>query len=360
MKLLHKSILIISPESWGPNHVSKHHYALELSKNNQVYFLNPPSSRNNISNINGNLTIIDYKPRVRGVNRLPKFLRDFFNSITINTIKKLGNFNTLDIAWSFDPFRFQNLNLFQADLKIYHPVDVHYTHLEREIANTADIIFTTCEIIIDRLKKFNSRIFNIGHGLAESFLSIKKQTKKKGQPVKACMMGNLQRKIDFPLLYKLIEKNKDVEFHFIGPTQSSNLSNNNKQDNEIKTLGSFQNTKLYGTVSQSALPETLSLMDIFLILYSENENLASRSNPHKLLEFLATGKVVLSYFLIEYIDNEDFLVMVKENEDIVNKFTEIISNLTHYNHPDEMKRRMDYAKRNLYEEKIKEIEDYIA
>ena len=35
-----KKILIISPEPWGVNHISKHHYALALiKKGNTVYFL---------------------------------------------------------------------------------------------------------------------------------------------------------------------------------------------------------------------------------------------------------------------------------------------------------------------------------
>ena len=36
-----KTILLISPETWGPVKVSKHHYANYLAKANQVYFFNP-------------------------------------------------------------------------------------------------------------------------------------------------------------------------------------------------------------------------------------------------------------------------------------------------------------------------------
>ncbi len=44
MKIINKTILFISPGPWGINHVSKHHYAIELAKiGNDVYFLNPPS-----------------------------------------------------------------------------------------------------------------------------------------------------------------------------------------------------------------------------------------------------------------------------------------------------------------------------
>src|ERR1700689_1355013 len=45
--LRNKTILIISPQTWGKMFLSKHHYAIELAKRgNTVYFLNPPSENN--------------------------------------------------------------------------------------------------------------------------------------------------------------------------------------------------------------------------------------------------------------------------------------------------------------------------
>ena len=38
-----KVILLISPQPWGSLYISKNHYALELSKNNIVFFLCPQS-----------------------------------------------------------------------------------------------------------------------------------------------------------------------------------------------------------------------------------------------------------------------------------------------------------------------------
>jgi len=44
--ITHKTILLISPQSWGNMFVSKHHYALELARaGNTVYFLNPPEEK---------------------------------------------------------------------------------------------------------------------------------------------------------------------------------------------------------------------------------------------------------------------------------------------------------------------------
>ncbi len=138
--LKNKRILIISPEAWGNSHVSKHHYAITLAKrNNQVYFLSP--AKDNIENSieakphpdHKNLTLINYHPILKGKSRLPRFVKDFLNKLEINKLSKV--WSQLDIVWSFDPFRFQRLSDFNAKLKIYHPVDVHNTPLEIQIAN---------------------------------------------------------------------------------------------------------------------------------------------------------------------------------------------------------------------------------
>src|SRR5258708_6068060 len=41
--LINKVIAILSPQPWNHSHISKHHYAIELARNNRVYFISPPS-----------------------------------------------------------------------------------------------------------------------------------------------------------------------------------------------------------------------------------------------------------------------------------------------------------------------------
>ncbi|MHA1989155.1 MAG: hypothetical protein ACW98D_21235, partial [Promethearchaeota archaeon] len=252
-----KKILIISTEPWGANFVSKHHYAMELSKSNKVYFLNPPSSNFSIENINDNLSIIKYKPIIRGINKLPSILRDYINAIDIHRIKKRVHVHDFDIIWTFDPFRFQNLKLFSSPILIYHPVDVHYTFLEKEIAMSAHLILTTCDHIKRTLKPYNSNIHNIGHGVSKNIFIEHSISIARSEMIKVCMMGNLQRKIDYPVLFTLIQNNPDVDFHFIGPYMPSNLSNLTSFNSEIEKLKSFTNTYLHGSVPQDQLSNWL-------------------------------------------------------------------------------------------------------
>src|SRR5688500_879282 len=129
--LVNKTVLIISPEPWDHLAVSKHHYARTLlSNNNRVYFLNPPGQQNRLRNADedDNVRVIDYSS-YRGINKMPSFIRDQINLILINRIKKLCA-TDFDVVWSFDSFRFQNLDLWRTRRKIYHVVDVHIAPLE--------------------------------------------------------------------------------------------------------------------------------------------------------------------------------------------------------------------------------------
>ena len=355
MKFINKNILLISSEPWGENFISKHHYALELSKSNKVYFLNPPSANFSINQVNKNLIIVDYKHIFRGINRLPSYLRDTINAMSIQRIIKLIQVFSFDIIWTFDPFRFQNLSLFKSPFLIYHPVDIHNTPLEKEITCSAHLILTTCDFIKKKLESYNSNIYNIGHGVSEYFLNKPSRVYKRSDKVKACMMGNLQRKIDYPSLFSLIKKHPEVEFHFIGPLKSSNLSKSIMHSFEIEKLNSFANTYLHGSVPQDQLPAWLNQMDIFLILYRDDENPASRANPHKVLEFLSTGKIILSYYMEEYSNHDELLVMVKEKDKLQSKFREIIDKIEFFNDKDKMGIRIEFVKKHTYANKLFEI-----
>lgn len=355
MILENKKILIISPEAWGTNFVSKHNYALELSNKNRIYFLNPPSAKYSLEQINQNLIIVDYKSFPRGINRMPPQFRNYFNSLIISKIKNILDVGNFDIIWTFDPFRFQNLNLFNSTLMIYHPVDIHYTSLEQEVAKSAQIIFTSCELIKDKIKKYNLNIYNIGHGISKKFLIKDISNRNAERIIRTCMMGNLQRKIDYPVLFNLIEKNPDVKFEFIGPYKISNLSKDNRYNSEINHLKLYKNTCLYGPLGHDQLIDKLYQMDLFLNFYLEDENPAARVNPHKMLEFLSTGKTVLSYYMDEYRDNEDLLIMTRNKTEIPMLFDKIINNINAFNDPKNMSRRRDFALQNTYGNKITHI-----
>lgn len=219
-----QTILIISPEPWGINFISKHHYAVELSRRgNKVFFLNPPKSDHNLNHnpIEGhsNLFEINYS-QPKGLNRLPQFIANLIHKKIIQDLMRITG--KIDIVWSFDPFRFQNLKLFNSEKAIYHPVDIHNTKLEKITSKNADIIFSTAQKILDRLDQ-NIPKQVINHGLAEHFIEIYKEKnsnyfklpKKEDFPIKVGYVGNLNYQfLDKEVLEKIIDQNSTIGFYF--------------------------------------------------------------------------------------------------------------------------------------------------
>src|ERR1700761_9590989 len=107
-----KTILIVSPQSWGKMFVSKHHYAIGLAKQGAtVYFLNPPDQENrqpkgaitiSKSEEQDNLYFIEhrlsfpYNIKFHFIALFHWLMRAHVKKI----LKKIGR--PIDIVWSFD------------------------------------------------------------------------------------------------------------------------------------------------------------------------------------------------------------------------------------------------------------------
>lgn len=209
MYLKNKNILIISPESWGQNHVSKHHYAIELSKNNKIYFLNPPSGYNEINYISNSLIIIDYKPFFKGLRFLPPFLSGIIIRHEVTRLEQKLN-TKFDIIWNFDSSRFFNLSYLSDRLRIVHIVDFYENFQLGPLSKTSDIGFCTSKFILKEIQKFNPKVFNIGHGvyLSGTYKNDKKPRVDEEFECHVAYVGNLSIKyIDWKIIYDLVRDN---------------------------------------------------------------------------------------------------------------------------------------------------------
>lgn len=364
MPLKNKTILIISPEGWGTSFVSKHHYATLLSQtDNTVYFLNPPSEKTQITTINPNLQIIDYQLNMRGANRLPAFLRNLLNARQISKIRQQFLPKALDIVWSFDPYRFQNLKAWKAKTAIYHPVDVHHTNLEFDIAATADIIFSTADLI---LQKFENKLpkvpkYKINHGLATHFLqeNIQAAALPKDYKTKVGYVGNLNYPyLDTSILLQIIKSSPEVGFFFIGPYTKSNLSGEQQAD-FIAALQQLPNVHLMGAKPSAELPRYLAAFDMFLMSYAADQYRRELANPHKILEYFSTGKCVVAHYIDEYKAQPELVTMAKTNADLPALFALTVANIERSNAPKYQELRRQYARENTYVAQLQRIEQHL-
>ena len=352
------NILIISPEAWGKSFVSKHHYATELSKKgNKVYFLNPPSTINKLTKINENLFLIDYKIRLRGLAKLPHFLSAYLISKDIRFLEKLSH-TCFDIIWNFDSSRFFNLSQIKNKIRVCHIVDIA-ENINRDIlAKTSDFCICTSDFIKNELLPFNKKTYKIHHGyqiqkghyeLAETF---------DNQKIQAGYVGNLSRScIDWDTIFQLIEQHPNIHFNFIGSYKASNLSRSDIEEAILKKLNSLKNVSLIGQKESYLIPSYLKKFDLLFTIYKmdSEEDIKQHSNLHKTIEYLGSGKIVVTSYVDEYKDKRHLLEMVNQNHEIPELFSEIIDNIEFYNSAEKRKERIQFALENSYSNQTEKI-----
>ncbi len=370
--MTNKTILLISPEAWGINFVSKHHYANYLSKDNNVYFLNPahgfnknPFGKINIEfkQIKPGLTVIDYINLIPRLNHFPQSIQRFIYKKHASQIKlalKTEQNITLDFVWSFDPFRFFDQKIWNLPTTIYHTVDFHpMAKYEKEIILSSDHFFGVTDLV---LKEHPYRKgFKISHAAdLDGFLPPNKPKLPGENNIRACYVGNLHKHINYATLDQLANENFEVDFIIIGPIEASNLSRTNKIDDiTLKKLQTYPNVHFLGSIPSHELMGYIKQCDVHLVLFKK-EHEKTHCSPHKLMGYFYSGKITLSNYIDEHKETDiDIIQMVNNQKDVPVAFRKIIENLIFYNHPDKMEKRKQFAIENSYTNKLKEIENHL-
>jgi len=350
-QLAGKNILFISPEGWGDNLLSKHHFALTLAKNNKVWFVAPHQTET--QSPHPNLSLISYEP-VRGINRLPFVLARFATRFEVYQLLKVIRHKP-DIVWSFDPHHLQFLRLFHAQVTIYHPVDNHYTNLEHSVVNESDIIFSNAEVTLSRISHKNK--YRIGHGVASYFFEPPAAIELPGQfSTKVGYVGNLNNRLfDFELFAKLVKTHAEIGFYMIGPRGSSNLASTNKPLFDWSEIDKLPNFFWLGQQPSKKIPSYLALMDILLILYKSDES-GFTVNSHKTLEYLSSGKLIITPANQENDEIAHLILQARHLDEIPQVFNAALANLPSYMTKDICIARREYAFSSRYENRIQSVE----
>ena len=372
--LKNKTILIISPQSWGKMFVSKHHYATELAKcGNTVYFLNPPDpsleDRINISeekNFPG-LYIISHRiffPYDIKFHAIPIF-HWLMKWQVKKIIKKMGA--VPDIIWSFDlgnlyPFRLFTFN----SLKIFHPVDEPLNSTAIDSAKNAQVIFSVTPEILDKYKHYKIPSFVINHGISNTFLGESGTIKKDNNNIQIGFSANMIREdIDRETLLKIVRENPDHNFNFWGNYDSKNTNLGESGSNAegfINELKNEKNVILNGAVSTIELAQSFRAMDAFLICYDINKDQSKGTNYHKVLEYISTGRVVISNNITTYKYKPSLVQMVEErdhNKMLPELFKKITHELPLYNSLLLEQERKTFAANNTYLKQIERIDSIL-
>jgi hypothetical protein len=377
MDLKNKTILILSPQRWGKMFISKHHYAIALAnRGNKVYFLNPPDdpipAEGGIvikeSGIHQNLKLVEQKlyfPYNLKFHALPVFHLLMRRQVK-RVLKKIGE--PVDIVWSFEighfyPFRFFPENTF----KIFHPVDEPLSKEAIDSAEGSHIIFSVTREILDKYAHLSAPRHFINHGLAKEFMTNSQNGTGRPNGIRVGFSGNLLRNdIDRGILLTIVKENPSVTFEFFGSYKpgDSNIggSVDESQQQFIGQLQSSPNVRLHGAINVQSLATALQGMDMFLICYDVERDQSKGTNYHKVMEYLSTGKTIVSNNITTYKDQPSLVQMIMErnnNEALPALFSRVAANLQEYNGPALQKGRVDFAMDNTYDKQVDRIEKII-
>ena len=369
-----KVIYILSQDKWGKMLFSKHHYAIELGKmGNKVFFINFDHSNRQLTESIGvheteyeDVFVVNIKSPVSYfVYREKRTLYNFFIKPLIKKVVKNLKYPP-DLIWSFDLYNSLPIKYFSTEVpKIFFPVDGPFSGQPLLAAEGADLIISVTNEILNGYTHLNTKKIFLNHGVAEEFINAT-VSQTINMPLRIGYSGCfVTSDIDHKTILYLVKKHTALQFEFFGEYDYNNSSIHLPQNipveikafvDELKTL---PNVKLHGVVATAELAKALKQMDLLLVCYNNKKNQSQGTNSHKLLEYLGSGKVVVSSKMKTYINEYPGWLMMPgkdSDEDICLLFEKVLNDLKQYNSIDEQKKRVAFAEKFTYPNQIRKIE----
>jgi|GEM_PF-538476 len=381
--LKRKSVLLIGTELWGKVFVSKHHYAVNLAKDNQVWYVNPvniPWSWKHLIRIPvqvveteyAGLKVITYGNVFPRLNKLPRWLQAWNFSRVARRIMSSIQLSDQPVVWNFDLGRFFDPKVFSPRISILHLVELldhvffrDAYRFRHESCVNADIIFCVADKIATQVANVvdTPKFYFVNHGADipsfEANLTVPPASLPGTNGIKAGFVGNFQVSFDFSLLETLANQFPHVDFVMIGPVQISNLGAQKPEVvAAISRMDALPNVFFVGAVPSDEIMRYLLPMDVNLILYDDNYT-DGHCNAHKMMSYFYAGKVIVSSFMDQYKDRPDLVQMVETNAQFVSLFGKVMSRLVEYNSEAAIARRRAFAYDNSYTNQIALIDKLI-
>lgn len=356
------AILLISPESWDAHTVSKHHYARILAAQGyRVLFLDPPELGRHgvvLEDVGGcpGLQRVRSGKVAPGLRWLPVLLRRWLEHRWLQQLEQQAGC-PIEVIWLFENSRFYDLRFAGTRLKIYHQVDLNQVFHPKTAARTSDICFSTTELIRQRLLPHNPRCHCLQHGVSitkdPSPLKPTEQERFSAGHIQAMYVGNLEMTyLDGELLAKVIELHPEVRFHLVGGYR--------RDGGLFQQLASAANVVWWGQVESSKIPSLLANADMLMVCYQAQHH-ADQANPHKMMEYLASGRTLVATYTAEYDAHRHLLAMAEpgSNAGYPELFDSVLTNINIWNAPARIEARRTFATDHSYERQLERIQAHL-
>ncbi|MCB0402463.1 MAG: hypothetical protein KDD41_10295 [Flavobacteriales bacterium] len=354
-KLRDKIIAVVSNEPWGDIWYSKHNWAFELSQTNRVFFLNPAGSWkfSNLFNpelhsekISDGLEVLTY------ANRFPlsrfSMIRKLNEKSTARQLKKRLKLPGKELLfWSFDPYRLVDPKALEATNSLYFITDDFTNELEKELVKNVDCLITVSPVLSAKYPAKNT--LTLAHGISsEEFRADPDPETQNG----ILYIGNIDHRIDYQLLIKLILAFPEEQFYFIGKLGS----NNNPGFRELFIDKKYPNLIHRPPVHFKRLKQHIAGAKVCLAIM-QTEVAGNNINHHKLLQYLAQGKPVLSPVFEDYSEHTELILGYKNPEEAISLLQQAIE-VPEYS--ELIQNRITFAQKHTYPKLINQIEQFLT
>ncbi len=248
-----------------------------------------------------------------------------------------------------------------AKCLVYYCVDniAHYNgvlnpyiaELETVLQRNADVSFFVNHDLAEKAKAVYPSTFHLGHGVDYEHFS-KAQSGMLPKPgdlemIKGPIVGYIGALVhlDYELVKFLAKKNRDISFVFIGNVQG-----------DISAIKNEQNVYFLGKKDYDQLPNYLQEMTCLSIFYATDNVFGQYRNPKKLLEYLASGKPIVSVPIMELKYFQGLITVAEDYEAFDRAIHEAISLDT----LQKKNNRIQYAKDHTWDQVSSEAAVHMA
>lgn len=288
-------------------------------------------------------------------SNLAKIINRF---LFINIVKKwirAMNFNN-PIIWTFLPnvMTLDLIDHINKKLVIYYCLDnfalltdnpKKLEKIESSLVKRSDIVFTSSETLSSRWKKVNSNCYAFPVGIPSFLLNTSEANSfslpddmKVAKPIIG-YIGGIHKWVDLGLIETIAKAKPHWSLVFVGPIQCG-----------ISRLKSISNIYFLGKKNYRVLPQYINFFDVCLLPYKPSD-FSNVAYPTKLIIYLAMGKPVVAYSTRELKQFGDLIYFADEASSFIRQIEFALDE----NNSELVKRRVQKAKENIWDDKIEQM-----
>jgi teichuronic acid biosynthesis glycosyltransferase TuaH len=160
-------------------------------------------------------------------------------------------------------------------------------------------------------------------------------------------LGAIERRIDYALMNKVMELNRDKSFVFVGPSEQEYIADGNFN---------APNLSLHGSIPYDQMPAVLKGFDVGIIPFKKDE-VSNNIFPLKLFEYMGAGKPVVATNFND--DLKDFTFDSVPYCQTAEEFSAAINEALN-DTPEKQQNRLKIAENNTWEHRITQIKEILS